>query len=270
MPQGIRFCAAVVCCVLLCSAVLANNIVFVTSTLSTPVFGNAVAGDSVCQTRANAVGLSGTYKAWLSDSTSSASARFIHSTSPYQLLDGTIIATGWTDLTDGTLAAPISKDESNVAVGASIVWTGTTVSGTFSGVGGDCNGWTTNSLGVVGVRGSPTVSDAGWTNGGTSNCNTAGRLYCFQQIPNPTAADVTVSGRVTNSSGEGFRGAVVTFTDSRRNTFRAVTNAFGYFRIDHVPSGQTYIATVAARRMTFTPRAVTVNDELDNVDFTAL
>lgn len=49
--------------------------VFTTSTVHTGGFGGLAAADSICQTRANAANLTGTYKAWLSDSTTTVASR---------------------------------------------------------------------------------------------------------------------------------------------------------------------------------------------------
>jgi hypothetical protein len=84
-----------------------------------------------------------------------------------------------------------------------------------------------------------------------------------------TAANVSVSGRVVNAYGTGVRGARVTFTDSRGNVLSGFTNSFGYYAIDDVPPGDTYMVNAASKGLTFVPRAVTVTDTLTGVDITA-
>jgi hypothetical protein len=84
----------------------------------------------------------------------------------------------------------------------------------------------------------------------------------------PTAADVSVAGRVLNASRSGVRGARVTIADSRGNILTAITNAFGYYSFSSVPSGDTYIGSVAARGMVFGPRVLQVNDAVAEFDFT--
>lgn len=49
-----------------------------------------------------------------------------------------------------------------------------------------------------------------------------------------------------------------------------VTNAFGYYHFDEVQSGGTYLLNAQARGYTFTPRVLAVNDELTDLDLTAL
>jgi hypothetical protein len=53
---------------------------------------------------------------------------------------------------------------------------------------------------------------------------------------------------------------------------RALTNPFGYYRFDGVEVGATYILTVEAKQHQFEnpTRAVSVIDELTDVDFVAL
>ena len=78
------------------------------------VLGGVTGADSVCQARANAAGLSGTFKAWISGGSysSSPASRFTRSTVlPYVRIDGAVVANDWNDLTDGTIQNPINIDE---------------------------------------------------------------------------------------------------------------------------------------------------------------
>jgi len=56
-------------------------------------------------------------------------------------------------------------------------------------------------------------------------------------VATPTAATVTVTGRVITAQGRGIRNVVVTITDSSGNTRRATTTTFGYYRFDNVAAG---------------------------------
>lgn len=89
------------------------------------------------------------------------------------------------------------------------------------------------------------------------------------QAPSGPAANVSVSGRVTSSSGRGIGTAKVTLSDGV-NTRTAYTSSFGYFRFTNVAAGITYTVTVNKKRYTFTPQQITPNDNLTNVNFTAL
>ncbi|HEX7837940.1 MAG TPA: hypothetical protein VF469_10785 [Kofleriaceae bacterium] len=90
------------------------HIVFVTSTtiaggMLSP--GGLAGADAFCQSRAKAANLAGTYLAWLAAGSVTPASRMVHHTGPYQLTTGDVIAQGWTDLTDGTLAARIDRTE---------------------------------------------------------------------------------------------------------------------------------------------------------------
>ncbi|MBC7898444.1 MAG: carboxypeptidase regulatory-like domain-containing protein [Saprospiraceae bacterium] len=90
-----------------------------------------------------------------------------------------------------------------------------------------------------------------------------------QNVPGgPVVTDVPVSGRVT-AGGRGLYRAIVRITDSQGNSREFITSSFGYYRFNGVATGQTYIISVLSKRFEFTPRNVTVNEELANVDFIA-
>ena len=98
---------------------------------------------------------------------------------------------------------------------------------------------------------------------------THGRGMWERPIFFPTAATVSVSGRVLAPGGAGIRGAVVAMTDTRGNHRIAITNAFGYYSFDSVQSGANYVMLPSARRYAFSPRAVNVTDSLGDIDFTS-
>lgn len=87
----------------------------------------------------------------------------------------------------------------------------------------------------------------------------------------PTAAPVTITGRVKTSADRGIRGAVVTLTSGKGHVASTATSTFGYYRFQNLEAGETYILTVAAPRYVFaTPSAlVTANDNIENLDFVA-
>lgn len=91
------------------------------------------------------------------------------------------------------------------------------------------------------------------------------------QIPAlaPLAASVSVSGRVTNSEGRSVARAVVTLIDSQGNSRQTLSSSFGYYRFDEVEVGQTYTFTVTAKRYEFQSQVITVNEEIENLNFAA-
>src|SRR5207248_2371284 len=131
--------------------------------------GGLAGADAKCQALASAAALTGTYKAWLSTSTINARDRVTQSGVPYTLVDGTVVATNFTQLTSGTLLHAINKTQSNGAPPASDamcnstqVWTDTFSNGT--GDLSDCDEWT-NSGTTTGtaILGDYTVTDGHWT-----------------------------------------------------------------------------------------------------------
>lgn len=152
--------------------------VFITSTTHNGGFGGTFGADGICAARATEAGLSGTFKAWLSVTGDGPATRFTHATVPYGLVDGTLIANDWSDLTNGSLAHAINLDESAHLVSAD-VWTGTDTAGTPTAF--NCNNFLNATGSVFGVCGSSTLANASWTSSSTPACNTPLHLYCFEQ-----------------------------------------------------------------------------------------
>jgi hypothetical protein len=88
----------------------------------------------------------------------------------------------------------------------------------------------------------------------------------------PTVAQVSIGGRVALSNGQGIRSALVMLTAPSGETRFATTSSFGYYRFETVAVGETYLLTVFSKRFVFSnpTLVVAVNDELDNLDFTAM
>lgn len=93
----------------------------------------------------------------------------------------------------------------------------------------------------------------------------------FQNELIPSAANVSVSGRVLSANGNGIRNVIVTLTDTNGNILTTRTSSFGYFRFDEIPVGGTYIVSIVSKRFTFNPSSqiLAVNEKLSNVDFVA-
>ncbi len=85
----------------------------------------------------------------------------------------------------------------------------------------------------------------------------------------PTAANVSVSGRVLTANGQGVRNATVVLSDQEGNSRTTVTSAFGYYRFDDVRAGGSYAVSVISKRYAFSPRLVSPTDDIADVDFTA-
>lgn len=152
--------------------------VFITSSKHTGDVGGPNGADQICAALAREAGLPGTFKAWLSTRSVSASSRLTHYEGYYARTDGVIVAYGWNDLIDGMLAAPITRDEAAEEVEDG-VWTGTLFEG-ISYEGEDCDGFTAATTGTA-LCGTAIMQRSAWTEDWSPPCVTALRLYCFEQ-----------------------------------------------------------------------------------------
>jgi hypothetical protein len=125
--------------------------VFVTASARDGILGGLSGADSKCQTEATNAGLTGTYKAWLSDATTSAANRLEHFTGQYKLVDGSVVATSWNQFTDGILDHAINKTAANGSISSGNVWTGSNANGTTATMRNNCDNWTDNSGGPEGT-----------------------------------------------------------------------------------------------------------------------
>lgn len=174
-----------------CQSGACSKRVFVTSQIYDGNLGGLAGADAKCQALADAAAIGGTYKAWLAiDDGSSPATRFSKSPGQYSLVDGTLIASSWTDLTDGTLQNPIRLTERGTAppvssnlCGATSVWTHTDPSGAgYSGGSSlSCSGFTSTT--GQSQFGRYDVSSLLWTTACTSarSCASSSPLYCFEQ-----------------------------------------------------------------------------------------
>jgi hypothetical protein len=155
--------------------------VFLASTASNANLGGHSGADGECGSIASAQSLGGTWKAWVSDSNSSPSTRFSRSTDPYRLLDGTLVANDWNDLTSGSIANAINVTEIGSILNGSPVWTSTASDGSYIAAGCSDLSSGSSSGGSVTV-GISTGTDITWTVNSTDPCNdTHPRIYCFEQ-----------------------------------------------------------------------------------------
>ena len=91
----------------------------------------------------------------------------------------------------------------------------------------------------------------------------------WQAFLETTAAHVSISGRALTSSGLPISNAQLTLIEAGGETKFAITSPFGYYRFGDIESGRTYILTIKSKIYVFenSPRVVTVNDEIANLDF---
>jgi fibronectin-binding autotransporter adhesin len=82
----------------------------------------------------------------------------------------------------------------------------------------------------------------------------------------PTAASVSISGRVTNGKSAITR-AQVFLTDQNGETKTVLTNTFGHFRFEQIEAGQTYIVNVNAKSYQFNPQIISPTEEISDLTF---
>ncbi len=166
-----------------------NKRVFITSTTYNGNLGGLTGADQKCQDGANAVSpsLGGTWKAWLSDSTSSPSTRFSETdrstTNPvvFKLLDGRVVANSWANLTKGTINNPINLTETLGSPSFGCVTANTNEDGSINSTTNTCQSWTNSSSTNSRIGGSNQTILSGWSSGCTGTCDYSRPLYCFEQ-----------------------------------------------------------------------------------------
>jgi hypothetical protein len=175
----------------------AELLVFVTSQQYTGNLGGLTGADTLCQNLATAAGLPGNYKAWLSDSITTAAQRLTQGTLAYKLVDHTLVANNWTELTSGKLQHAIDKTESGGSPPTGLaaqqcggigpqptVWTDTLVSGALAQPSATCSDWTSTSP-TVAFFGLANHADSNWTSycsvPAAGACAWQSALYCIQQ-----------------------------------------------------------------------------------------
>ena len=155
-----------------CGAEAGSRCAFVTSAMYTGDLDGLAGADAKCREAADSdlPHLHGrSFKAWLSDSGADAADRLQHAAVPYRLVNGTIIASDWNDLTDGTLDAQLIRTENGDWATLVSVWTGTKQDGTEESE--TCQDWTSPSNSELGWHGSTEFTDSRWTHLGTGTCD---------------------------------------------------------------------------------------------------
>jgi hypothetical protein len=87
----------------------------------------------------------------------------------------------------------------------------------------------------------------------------------------PSAASVSIGGRVTTPNGRGIMNVRLTLTDSSGQIRTATTTSLGDYRFDDVEVGDTYILSATGKRYTFSQpvQILNINEETTEVNFIA-
>lgn len=83
----------------------------------------------------------------------------------------------------------------------------------------------------------------------------------------PSAASVTVAGRVFDRYGRGAGRVMVSIIDSKGKVTTAVTNSFGNYRFSGIGAGETYVIAPSARGATYKPEVLWIGDDITGLDF---
>ncbi len=156
---------------------------FVTSARYPGALGGIVGADARCADAAKASKLDrvqgASFVAWISIDNNAATTRLVHGTARYVLVGGGTIANDFVDLVDGTLAAPIDRDENGGPLSSNTtVWTGTAASGGSNAP--DCQGWM-GGVGQSGTFGDTLEKGAKWTASAVALCTEQKHLYCVEK-----------------------------------------------------------------------------------------
>ncbi|HEX8249422.1 MAG TPA: choice-of-anchor Q domain-containing protein [Pyrinomonadaceae bacterium] len=124
---------------------------------------------------------------------------------------------------------------------------------------------------VISIAGTPTLANnfnfAVTTSDGV---NSSVANYTLQILPAPTAANVLVAGRILTPDGRGLINARVILTDAGGSSRTVSSTSFGYYRFEDVRAGEVYILSVSSKRYLFTPQALTVMEDISELNFNAL
>jgi hypothetical protein len=120
---------------------------------------------------------------------------------------------------------------------------------------------------VRGQSGTSIINVYSGTNSGDNGANWLFDSNCLA----PTAAEVSISGRVVDSGGRGIARVIVTMTDAQGNTRATTTNPFGNYRFKEVAAGQTITVAVGGKKNAFKDpvRILNVFENLTEINFTA-
>ena len=169
-----------------------GKVVFATTAVYTGDFAAAAtsvhaAADTICNDEA-AGKLTGTFRAWVSSSVTSARQYFANysMTGPWYRPDGLEVAASVADLWDNASPSP-NGTHAQISLGADGTFTGsefvaTATVSTGTNAADNCNGFTSASTNSLYTRGSPNAwKDDIWGSRALESCGSPLALYCFEQ-----------------------------------------------------------------------------------------
>lgn len=128
-------------------------------------------------------------------------------------------------------------------------------------------GGNTGSNGVFTLSGT-TGQNAAGTVTTTSSFDQVGGFWTFDQLQ-PTAAMVSIGGKVKTRDDSGIRNVIVTLTNLNGSIRTTITGSFRAYRFTDVEVGQTYVLSVSAKKYFFanSSQIISVDEELTGLDF---
>jgi len=124
-------------------------------------------------------------------------------------------------------------------------------------------GWKLTSIGCIDIAGGTVDASVDLANAKVSLAAAdSQQIECtFTSEPlSPTAAPVTVGGRIVDLAGRGAMGIQLGLFDPTTGQTRyALTNSFGYYYFDNVTAGHTYLMQVYSKRYTLRFDSVVLN-----------
>jgi hypothetical protein len=157
------------------------NVAFVTSTAFTAgALGGLAGADAICQDHADAAGLAGTYRAWLSLPGDDARDR-IGDALGWIRPDGAPLAIDLPQIIEGRFFHPPVLDENGTFAAPNPIWTGTVGDGTANSLDafGVCGGWTTDEPTGFAWIGDLGAGPGWWTAYASQPCTGSARLLCL-------------------------------------------------------------------------------------------
>jgi hypothetical protein len=201
--------------------------------------------------------------AYVTLSVFAAGAQNVWKTTTLNSLAESNLAPTWTVISNGLPAVPVNAflvDPFN----SNTLFAGTDI-GVYTSIDGGAN-WTVFGTGLPRVA----VFDMAFAGAGSGRklrIATHGKGMYDIPVLAPTAAGVSVSGRVRSLNGVSIPQARVTITGANGENRTVRTNSFGYFRIENVAAGQSYTIGVTAKGYSFAPQIVSVLDAVAELEF---
>lgn len=185
---------------------------------------------------------------------------------------GNYLSNGFNLVGDGSNTTSINKPTDQVGTSATPI---DAMLGTLGNNGGTT---LTHNL----ILGSPAI-DKGNSSGGITDQRGQNRAIDISSITNaiggdgadigaferlaPTAAGVSIRGRVLSANSRGLGNVIVELTDLHGNSKNARTNNFGYFNFTDTEVGQAYIVKAYSKQYQFAPQVINPTENITNLIF---